>query len=290
MLFIERNNNKVNGVNLAIVNIVPTALLLLFYLDFRYQSIGVNLINKFYCATHTHVGVAHRNMSQSSIQTDLSAEGSNETKNLLELESKAKHFVDEILKNAILILNTMFSTSVTIQSISQTQNSRMPQQIQNSAKEIFLTTMPVNRNKYEMIWPKISEFKIDDAIACIERYIHKWNMTEQWSITVNFISQYQNENVEFFQFLAIFQLPMDSSVATAVNAKIRFTFELNRMIDGNGTDLPRVTYQFDGMNSIYPANMKMLNFQEKFLKMTIQLKMDLFRKFVQNEVQLYSPQ
>lgn len=234
-------------------------------------------------------------MSQPRIQTDVTSESDYNEPNLSELESKAKQLVDNVLKNALLILNTMFSTSVTIQSMSQMKNSRMQQQIQNNVKDIFFTTMPLKRNAYEMPWPKINEFKINDATACIERYIEKWNLTDQWSITVNFISQHRNEDIEFYRFVAIFQLPSDLSVAaapaTAANAKIWFTFELNHMIDDeDGTDLPRVTYQFDGMNSIYLANMKMLRFQEKFLKMTIQLKMDLFRKFVQNDVELYSPQ
>lgn len=224
---------------------------------------------------------------------------------LSEFEAKAKILADEILKNAILMLNTAYSTSVTIQSISQASNklSRMQQQIQNNTKEIFLLTMPPNNmNGMENIWPNVSDFEIDDTIARIKCYIGKWHMSERWSVTVNLVQHHSQNGVgEFYRFIATFQLPITdlqsninvpeatAAAAGVVNAKIWFNFELCSMIDDN-MDLPRVTYQFDGMNSIFVADMEMLDFQEVFLKMIIQMKMDLFKRFKQTEHELYSPQ
>lgn len=186
----------------------------------------------------------------------------------------AEQIMNEVIKSSNEIYKSMFNSSILLQTLSSTlfHTNNDANLCQTNAKGKASVKLSKSVGEANRI--------ADD----LTRFIHTWNMAKKWYFAIKLNGDYRTDDNHIYEFDVVFRLT--ESTATDSNAVDTFetcTVHFRVTAKGNAsakaTAVDTITYQFEGMTSIYRAEEAMIHFQEPILQTIIDLKSDVSKTY-----------
>lgn len=182
----------------------------------------------------------------------------------------AEQIMAEVIKSSNEIYQSMFNSSILLRTLS---------------------SIPIHTSSDANAWQtnaegetsgKLSK-KVNDAHRIaddITRFIQSWNMAKKWFFAIKLKGDYKFDVSHIYHFDVVFSLT-DSTATDLTVADMFETCTVHFRVEAPGNAAPThtITYQFEGMSSIYRAEEEMIHFQEPILQTIINLKCDVSKTY-----------
>lgn len=184
--------------------------------------------------------------------------------------------MNEVIKSSNEIYKSMFDSSIVLRTLSS-------QPFHTDSDVKLWQTNADGRNSGKLSKSVGEANRIADDVT---RFIHSWNMAKKWYFAIKLIADYRIDDNHIYEFDVVFRLTESTAadsnaVDTFETCTAHFRAEAKWNVSAEATAAPAytITYQFEGMSSIYGAEEEMIHFQELILQTIIDLKCDVSKTY-----------